>query len=137
MGAYNQTMDQKGRVSFPAKFREEMGDSLTVTRGIDGCLFVYASADFREKAEKLGKLPMAKARKLQRSFIGWACDLEPDKNGRILIPQALRECAGLEKEIVVVGVSERAEIWSKERWNSFNSDIDDNELMDALEGLDF
>lgn len=80
---------------------------------------------------------MAKARALQRSFMAWACEVEPDKQGRILVPQSLREVAGLEKEIVVAGVSDRCEIWDKKRWDDFNSSIDDNELMEALEGLDF
>ncbi len=137
MGAYNQSMDVKGRMSFPAKLRETLGERFIVTRGIDGCLFVYSPEEFRVKTDKLRALPMAKARKLQRSFTGWASEVEADKQGRILIPQALREIAGLEKEVVVVGVSDRCEIWDRKRWESFNSDIDDNELMDALEGLDF
>ncbi len=111
--------------------------SLIVSKGIDGCLFVYSLEDFEKRAEKIRSLPMAKARALQRSFMAWACEVEPDKQGRILVPQSLREVAGLEKEIVVAGVSDRCEIWDKKRWDDFNSSIDDNELMEALEGLDF
>ena len=105
--------------------------------GIDGCLFVYSLEDFEKRAEKIRSLPMAKARALQRSFMAWACEVEHDKQGRILVPQSLREVAGLEKEIVVAGVSDSCEIWDKKRWDDFNSSIDDNELMEALEGLDF
>ena len=137
MGTYNQSMDVKGRMSFPAKLREALGEQFIVTRGIDGCLFVYSKEEFAKRTDKLRALPMAKARKLQRSFMGFANEVEPDKQGRILIPQSLREVAGLEKEIVVVGVTDRCEIWDKKRWDIFNSEIDDNELMDALEGLDF
>lgn len=137
MGTYNQTMDVKGRMSFPAKFREIIGERFVITKGIDGCLFVYSLEDFKAKSEKLGSLPLAKARKMQRVFTGWASEVEADKQGRILVPIALRETAGLEKEIVVVGVGERCEIWSKELWDGFNEQIDDNELMEALEGLDF
>ena len=102
-GTYNQTMDAKGRMTFPTKLRELIGERFIVTKGIDGCLFVYSLEDFEKRAEKIRSLPMA----------------------------------GLEKEIVVAGVSDRCEIWDKKRWDDFNSSIDDNELMEALEGLDF
>lgn len=130
-------MDAKGRMSFPAKLREIIGERFIITRGIDGCLFVYSIEEFQIKSDKLKALPMAKARKMQRTFTGYASEVEADKQGRILVPQALREVAALEKEVVVVGVSDRCEIWDKKRWESFNEEIDDNELMDALEGLDF
>lgn len=136
-GTYNQSMDIKGRMSFPAKLREIIGDKFVVTKGIDGCLFVYSMEDFEAKAEKIKGLPIAKARALQRSFMGWACETEADKQGRILVPASLREVAALEKEVVVVGVSDRCEIWDKKRWEDFNSGVDDDELMNALEGLDF
>lgn len=137
MGTFDQSMDAKGRMSFPAKLREIIGPRFVVTRGIDGCLFAYSEADFKRKSQQLQKLPLAKARKFQRTFIGSAVLVEPDKQGRILVPQTLREAAGLEKEIVVMGVSDRCEIWSRERWEQFNDSIDDEELMSALEGLDF
>lgn len=131
MGTNFVTMDAKGRMSFPAKLREIIGERFIVTKGIDGCIYAYSVSDFKVKAEKLRELPMTKARKLQRSFVGFASVVEPDKQGRILIPQALRECAGLSKEVVVAGVIDRCEIWSKERWDSFNDESED------MEGLDF
>lgn len=137
MGTYNQSMDAKGRMSFPVRLREIIGERFIITRGIDGCLFVYSPEEFKAKADKLKGLPMAKARKMQRSFTGWAQEVEADKQGRVLVPLALREQAGLEKDVVVVGVSDRCEIWDKKRWESFNAEIDDEELMGALEGLDF
>ena len=136
-GTYNQSMDAKGRMSFPAKFREILGDRFTVTKGIDGCLFVYSIEDFNAKAEKIKTLPLAKARALQRSFMGWASDVDADKQGRILIKDSLRKIAGLEKEVVVVGVSDRCEIWDKQRWEDFNNQLDDEEMMSALEDVDF
>lgn len=136
-GTYNQSMDAKGRMSFPAKLREIIGEKFIVTKGIDGCLFVYSMEDFELKAEKIKSLPIAKARALQRSFMGWAVDVEADKQGRILVPQSLREVAALEKEVVVVGVSDRCEIWDRKRWEEFNSAIDDDEMMSALEDVDF
>jgi MraZ protein len=136
MGTYNQSMDAKGRMSFPAKLREALGEKFIITKGIDGCLFVYDTQTFEKKAEKIQSLPMSKARALQRSFMAWACEAEPDKQGRVLVPQSLREAAGLDKEIVVAGVCDRCEIWDKKRWDEINSGGED-ELLEALEGLDF
>ena len=136
MGTYNQSMDAKGRMSFPAKLREALGEKFIVTKGIDGCLFVYSIDNFEKKAAKIQSLPMAKARALQRSFMAWACEAEPDKQGRILVPQSLRAAAGLDKEIVVAGVCDRCEIWDKQKWDEINS-TSESELTDALEGLDF
>lgn len=137
MGTYNQSMDAKGRMSFPVKLREVIGEKFIVTKGIDGCLFVYDLDTFEEKAAKIRSLPMAKARALQRSFMAWASVVEADKQGRILIPQALREVAGLDKEITVAGVSDRCEIWDKKRWEEYNAGVDDDELMETLEDTDF
>lgn len=99
-------------------------------------MFVYSIENFEKKAEKIQSLPLAKARALQRSFMAWACEAEPDKQGRILIPQSLRQAAQLDREIVVAGVCDRCEIWDKQRWDEISSS-GENELIDALEGLDF
>ena len=136
-GTYYQSMDVKGRMSFPAKLREIIGEKFTVTKGLDGCLFVYSEENFKEKAEKIESLPLAKGRKLQRHFMASAHDVEVDKQGRILIPQNLREVAGLETDIAVVGVSDRCAIWDKTRWEELNSDVDEEELLNALEEVDF
>lgn len=130
-------MDAKGRMTFPAKLREQIGERFIVTLGSDGCLFVYSCEDFDERAEKIGSMPMSQARNLQRLFMANAGEVEADKQGRILIPPALREKAGLDKEIVVTGVSDRCEIWDKQKWEDFNSSVDLGALLDALEGLDF
>lgn len=98
-GTYNQSMDQKGRMAFPSKLREIMGERLIVTKGVDGCLFVYSVEDFAQKAEKLKALPMAQGLRLQRSFMANAVELEADKQGRILIPAILRSIAALEKTL--------------------------------------
>ena len=136
IGTFNQSMDAKGRLSFPAKLREALGERFIITKGIDGCLFVYSLENFERKAEKIQALPMAKARALQRSFMAWACEVEPDKQGRILVAQSLREAAGLDKEIVVAGGCDRCEIWDKQRWNEFN-EHSESEIAGDLEGLDF
>ena len=136
-GTYNQSMDQKGRMAFPSKLREIMGERLIVTKGVDGCLFVYSVEDFAQKAEKLKALPMAQGLRLQRSFMANAVELEADKQGRILIPAILRSIPALEKDITVVGVSDHCEIWDQKRWEEFNLSITDEMLMQALEGADF
>ena len=117
MGTYDHSIDAKGRVIVPAKFREELGDSFVVTLGLDGCLFVYPQEDWEDFVKQLRELPGSKeARKLQRYFMAGAASCELDKQGRTLIPANLREKAGLEKDIVFVGVMGKVEIWSKERW---------------------
>lgn len=136
-GTYNQSMDVKGRMAFPAKLREIIGERFVVTKGLDGCLFVYSLEEFEVRAEKIKALPMAKARNLQRTFMANAVEVEADKQGRILIPQTLREIAELEKEIVVAGVSDRCEIWDKQKWDELNNSVDDEMMMSALEELDF
>ncbi len=136
-GTFPQAMDLKGRMTFPNKLREVIGERFIVTRGFDGCLFVYSLENFERKAEKIQALPMAKGRDVQRFFMSWACEVEADKQGRILIPQNLRDFAKLEKDIVVTGVSDRAEIWSKNAWDALNSQINEEQLMTTLEELDF
>ncbi len=136
-GTYNQSMDVKGRMTFPAKLREIIGERFIVTKGLDGCLFVYSLEDFEVLANNIKSLPMAKSRNLQRSFMANASEVEADKQGRILVPSALREIAALEKEIVVLGVSNRCEIWDKQKWDELNNSVDDDALMEAMEGLDF
>ncbi len=124
MGTYDHSIDTKGRVIVPAKFREALGDSFVVTLGLDGCLFVYPENEWEDFVKQLKELPGSKeARKLQRYFMAGAAPCDVDKQGRILIPSNLREKAGLEKEIVFVGVMSKIEIWSRERWED-NDDFD-------------
>lgn len=136
-GTYFQSMDAKGRMSFPTKLREVVGEKFIITRGIDGCLFVYSLEDFEAMAEKISSLPMGKGKGIQRHFMAWASEVEADKQGRILVPQSLRELANLTKEVVVAGVSSRAEIWDKEAWDKANELYDDDKFVEELEELDF
>ena len=117
MGEYSHTIDAKGRIIVPAKFRESLGDNFVVTKGLDNCLFVYTSEDWRKFEEKLRTLPLTNkdARKFTRFFLAGAAEMEIDKQGRILIPSVLREFAALEKDVVLVGVGSRIEIWDKAR----------------------
>lgn len=137
MGTYYQSMDVKGRMSFPTKLREIIGDRFIVTKGIDGCLFVYSLEDFGELSEKINALPISKARKLQRYFMAGAAEVEADKQGRILIPQHLRDAAKIVKDIVVAGVSGRAEIWSRDAWDKLNTDFSEQDALEAMEELEF
>ena len=126
IGEYNHTIDTKGRLIVPAKYRELLGDAFVVTKGLDGCLSMYPDNEWQEFENKLRQLPMNKknARQLTRFFLAGATNCEVDKQGRILLPSNLREYAAIEKEVVSVGVLSRVEIWSKDRWSE-NGDYDD------------
>lgn len=128
MGEYNHTIDPKGRVIIPSKFRDTLGDEFVVTKGLDGCLFVYDMKEWNLFEEKLKSLPTSKdARRFVRFFLAGAASVEVDKQGRILIPGVLRDFAELQKDVVLIGVASRVEIWSKERWNNATADYDDVE----------
>ena len=125
MGEYNHNVDGKGRMIFPAKFREELGERFVITKGLDNCLFVYAPEEWRIMEEKLRKLSLAKpeARAFARFFFAGAAEVEPDKQGRVLIPNNLREYGKLDKDVVVIGVSTRIEIWARDAWDEYNAAI--------------
>lgn len=141
MGEYNHTIDAKGRFIIPAKFRETLGDKFIVTKGLDGCLFVYPKSEWSSFEEKLKVLPLTNkdARQFTRFFLAGAAACEVDKQGRILLPQVLRDFAQLEKEIVLIGVASRVEIWSKINWeqsmSTYNDDM--NEIAEKMESLGF
>ena len=126
MGEYNHTIDTKGRLIVPSKFREQLGNTFVITKGLDGCLFVYSNEEWKTIEESFRNKPLTSkdARKFTRFFFAGACDCEVDKQGRILIPSNLREYAGIEKDLVSVGVLNRVEIWSKEKWLD-NGDYED------------
>ena len=124
IGEYNHTLDPKNRVIMPSKFREKLGDSFVMTKGLDNCLFIYSSQDWSIVEDKLKSLPMTNkdARAFVRFFFAGACECDLDKQGRMVIPNYLKEHANIDKELVIIGVSTRIEIWSKEEWNKFNND---------------
>lgn len=131
MGEYSHSIDEKGRLIMPSKFRNELGETFVLTRGLDGCLFAYPKPEWNDLEEKLRSLPLTNknARKITRFLVSAAASCEMDKQGRILVPTALREYAGLEKEVVVTGNLERVEIWDKTKWTENNSFED----MDSIE----
>lgn len=137
MGEYNHTIDSKSRLIIPAKFRESLGDEFVISKGMDGCLFVYSNEDWKAFEEKLAELPVTnkEARTFTRFFLAGAASVEVDKQGRILLPANLRTFAGIDKDAVLVGVGKRIEIWSKEKWNSFEVDDNIDEITAAMEKL--
>lgn len=124
IGEYEHNVDVKGRVIMPAKLREDIGDKFIITKGLDGCLFAYSQSEWANFEEKLKSLPLAQknARNFVRFFLSGAVECEIDKQGRFLIPSNLREHAMLDKEIVIIGVGTRLEIWNRELWTTYSSD---------------
>ena len=124
IGEYNHGLDAKNRMIIPSKLREELGNKFILTKGLDGCLYAYPLNEWKILEEKLKSLPLTNkdARAFVRFFFSGATECELDKQGRILIPANLREHSKLDKEAVIIGVSTRVEIWSKEEWNLYNED---------------
>lgn len=131
-GEYQHTVDPKGRAIIPSKFREGLGERFIITKGLDNCLFVYSSEEWNVFESKLKTLPMTDkdARAFIRFFFAGAVECEADKQGRVLIPQNLRDYSGIDKEIYIIGVSTRVEIWDKKKWEEYSSD--DNIGVDKL-----
>ena len=121
LGEFQHTIDDKNRLTLPAKFRESFADGLLMTKGFENCLFVFSKVEWPRIEERIRSLQLLRkdARKLSRFFFGGASEDVPDKNGRIVIPAHLKAFAGLEKDAVVVGVSNRLEIWSKANWEGY------------------
>lgn len=121
MGEYRHNIDEKGRLIIPVKFREGLGDVFIITRGLDRCLFVYPLSEWTQLEEKLKTLPFTKkdARAFTRFFFSGATECELDKQGRVNISPPLREYGELKKECVIIGVSNRVEIWSKTNWEDY------------------
>ena len=136
-GEYQHNMDLKGRVTVPSKFREDLGDKFYVCKGLDGCLFLLSQAQLDKLGEKVSAIPLAQGKGIQRYFFSGAAEVEPDKQGRILIPQSLREHAGLEKDVTVIGAAVRAEIWDTARWNAYNESQTDEAIEASMNLLDF
>ena len=137
IGQYQHNIDAKNRVIVPAKFREDLGERFYVTKGLDGCLFVLSEEGWKRLQDKIVAMPMSKARQLQRFFFSGAAEVEPDKQGRILIPQPLRDYASIEKDVTFIGTGDRAEIWSTECWTQFNDNLTEDSISEAMDALSF
>ncbi len=136
IGEYQHNIDPKGRVIVPSKFREDLGDRFYITKGLDGCLFVLSPQEWTKLQEKISSMPVSKARGIQRFFFSGAVEAEPDRQGRILVPQTLREYAGLKRDITFIGASSRAEIWDSARWNEFNSTLTQDSIAEVMDSLE-
>ena len=137
-GEYQHALDTKNRIIVPAKLRDGLGNKFVITKGLDGCLYVYPLTDWKILEEKLKTLPLTNkdARAFVRFFFSGACEIELDKQYRGVIPQNLKEYAGIEKDIVSIGVLSRVEIWSKEKWNEYNnSDVDFDSIAEKMNDL--
>ena len=132
-GEYQHNIDAKGRLIFPIKLREELGEHFVIFKGLDNCINVYSQEKWNAFEEQLAALP-SKARKVQR-FFSANFECEPDAQGRIVIPQSLREYAGLNKDVVVVGIQNRAEIWDSDAWKQYNSDLSSDDIAELMEDL--
>ena len=139
MGEYNHSIDAKGRVIVPSKFREKLGDQFVVTKGFDGCLWVFPNSEWEEFSGKLASLPVARkeTRNITRFFLAGATEAQVDKMGRILIPQVLRDYAKLDAEAVLTGNGSKVEIWNKESWEQISNFDDVDELAEQMGELGF
>jgi len=137
IGEYEHSLDAKGRLILPAKIREDMRDKFIVTKGLDGCLFGFSQNEWNNFEEKLKTLPLTNknARDFVRFFLSGAVECEIDKQGRFLISSNLRDFAELTKEVVIIGMDSRIEIWSKEKWNKCDEEISADEIAEKMEML--
>lgn len=138
IGEYQHAVDTKNRMIIPSKFRDDLGNKFVLTKGLDGCLYAYTLEEWKVLEEKLKKLPLTSkdARAFVRFFFSGANEIDIDKQGRSLIPQNLLEYAGIEKDIVSIGVSTRIEIWSKTKWDEYNdSNIDFDGIAEKMSEL--
>lgn len=121
IGEYSHNLDEKGRMAVPVKFRKDLAGGAIVTRGLDGCLFIYSMRDWEQLAQKLMALPLSQSnsRAFARLMLAGAMDVEVDAQGRVLIPEYLRKYAGLDKKVVVAGLYNRIEIWDETKWNEY------------------
>ena len=138
IGEYQHSLYSTGRVKFPEKLREDLGETFILSKGLgDPCLFVYSQQEWDKLTEKLNSLPLSKARALQRFLFAGATQVQPDKQGRILIPQNLRQYAGLQKDLVIVGASNRAEIWDQDQWEQMCNEVTSDMIAQTMDKLDF
>ncbi len=133
---YSHSVDAKGRLIVPAKYREQLGDKCFITKGFDHCLYIYTTEEWLKFEAKLVALPVSKegTRKLVRFFLSSAYDVEIDKQGRVLLQQEHREYAGIDKEVVLAGTGSKIEVWSKQKWNE--AVFGEDEIDDIAQSLD-
>ena len=136
IGEYHHSIDDKGRVAIPAKFRDELKSGAVVTKGLDNCLFLYPKEEFEEEAKKYARLPksQAKARAYARHMLAGAMDVSLDSQGRIMLPEYLRNFSSMKKKLVVAGLYDRLELWDEDKWNNYKEESE-KESNSIAEGL--
>jgi len=139
IGEYAHNLDEKGRLAIPAKFRRDLSKGAVVTRGLDNCLFLYTKTEWEKLAEKLATLPISQSnsRAFSRLMLAGAMEVEIDKQGRVVVPEYLREFAGLKKNVVLAGLYSRAEIWDEEKWHAYKgqTETNSNEIAEKMAEL--
>ncbi|MEA3449674.1 MAG: division/cell wall cluster transcriptional repressor MraZ [Patescibacteria group bacterium] len=136
IGEYHHNIDDKGRVAIPVKFRAQLKQGAVVTKGLDNCLFLYPKEEFAEEAKKYAQLPksQAKARAYARHMLAGAMDLNLDSQGRVMLPEYLRNFSGMKKKLVVAGLYDRLELWDEDKWNNYkeSSEKESNSIAEGL-----
>jgi len=136
-GAYEHTVDYKGRTVIPARFRQKLGETFVITRGMHGCLWIFSERDWPQMQQKLTPKSFLDERKLklERYFLGAACECSPDRQGRVAIPQMLMNHAAIKNgdSIWIIGLADKIEIWSASRWDEFNASLTDEMLSELGE----
>ncbi len=135
IGTFEHTVDAKGRINVPAKFREDFGDRFIITRGLDNCVAMYSLEEWKLWEDKLKAQPDSKARNLKRFFFAGAAEVEPDKQGRIVVPPILRKYACLDQKVVVIGAVDRAEIWDADRWYASDAQMTSDAMAEEMDNL--
>lgn len=137
IGEYEHSVDVKGRLIMPSKLRDEIGYKFIITKGLDGCLFVFPQSEWELFQEKLRALPVSdkNARNFTRFFFAGAQECEIDKQGRFLVSSNLREFAGLDKDVIIIGMNSRLEIWSKDKWQQCDENISADEIAEHMTEL--
>ncbi len=137
IGEYYHNLDPKGRVSIPSKFRDDLGGTFVLSKGLDNCLYAYSISEWEGFQRDLLELRGKEAQKIRRFFFSGAAECEIDSQGRVVIPPVFRDYAGLKKELVIIGNSNRAEIWNKDNWDKYikDSSFESEEIADAMERL--
>ncbi|MDE0867403.1 MAG: division/cell wall cluster transcriptional repressor MraZ [Aquiluna sp.] len=135
LGTHTPKLDEKGRLILPAKFRSELDEGVVITKGQEHCLYIFSAKEFQEVHEKIRQAPVTseEARRYLRVFLSGATDESPDKQGRVLLPQLLRDYASLTKELVIIGVGSRAEIWDAQAWHSYLKSNEESFAQQAKE----
>ncbi|HSX24712.1 MAG TPA: division/cell wall cluster transcriptional repressor MraZ [Candidatus Andersenbacteria bacterium] len=140
IGEYNHTIDEKGRMNVPAKFRRDVTAGVVVTRGLDHCLFVYPKSEWEVMAEKLSRLPVSqkKSRAFARLMLAGAMDIELDSQGRVMLPEYLRQYASIKKHVVVAGLYNRLEIWDEDAWREYRTktELESDDIAESMNELD-